>query len=356
MVASSSPAAVSWLYYANRLYELPLGVASIAIAAVLAPAIAAARARRRPRRDRGARNRAASRSRSAWRCRPRSPSRVLAEPIAARPVRARRLRRARHRGGRRGAGGDLRRLARARAGEGARRRLLRPRGHPHADACRARRARRRGRSGRSCCFRTTAMSAWRRRSACPAGSAPALLGVDSAAARLASSRPRRRAPAAADRRWRRASWALAIFGLHALLASHVGRTDPLARLDRARRSWSPSGSPSISQASQLLGVARLRDLRRRNAPPADAPLLLHAAARSWHLAAQSTRVAAHGVQGTGVFRRAADRQSASRQLSRRDREIRRAAGAATTASIASSTCTPSRCGRTRPSCRARSAR
>ncbi len=41
MVASSSPAAVSWLYYANRLYELPLGVASIAIAAVLVPAIAA---------------------------------------------------------------------------------------------------------------------------------------------------------------------------------------------------------------------------------------------------------------------------------------------------------------------------
>jgi putative peptidoglycan lipid II flippase len=42
MIASSSPAAVSWLYYANRLYELPLGVASIATAAVLAPTIAAA--------------------------------------------------------------------------------------------------------------------------------------------------------------------------------------------------------------------------------------------------------------------------------------------------------------------------
>jgi putative peptidoglycan lipid II flippase len=41
MVASSSPASVSWLYYANRLYELPLGVASIAIAAVLGPVIAA---------------------------------------------------------------------------------------------------------------------------------------------------------------------------------------------------------------------------------------------------------------------------------------------------------------------------
>ncbi len=41
MVASSSPAAVSWLYYANRLYELPLGVAAIATAAVLVPTIAA---------------------------------------------------------------------------------------------------------------------------------------------------------------------------------------------------------------------------------------------------------------------------------------------------------------------------
>ena len=40
-VASSSSAAVSWLYYANRLYELPLGVASIAIAAVIVPRIAA---------------------------------------------------------------------------------------------------------------------------------------------------------------------------------------------------------------------------------------------------------------------------------------------------------------------------
>jgi putative peptidoglycan lipid II flippase len=40
MVASSSQAAVSWLYYANRLYELPLGVVSIAIASVLVPAIA----------------------------------------------------------------------------------------------------------------------------------------------------------------------------------------------------------------------------------------------------------------------------------------------------------------------------
>jgi putative peptidoglycan lipid II flippase len=41
MVASSSQASVSWLYYANRLYELPLGVVSIAVAAVMVPMIAA---------------------------------------------------------------------------------------------------------------------------------------------------------------------------------------------------------------------------------------------------------------------------------------------------------------------------
>jgi putative peptidoglycan lipid II flippase len=41
MVASSSPAAVAWLYYANRLYELPLGVVSIVIASVMTPMIAA---------------------------------------------------------------------------------------------------------------------------------------------------------------------------------------------------------------------------------------------------------------------------------------------------------------------------
>jgi putative peptidoglycan lipid II flippase len=41
IVASSSPSAVSWLTYAYRLYELPLGVVSVAIAAVMTPALAA---------------------------------------------------------------------------------------------------------------------------------------------------------------------------------------------------------------------------------------------------------------------------------------------------------------------------
>jgi putative peptidoglycan lipid II flippase len=41
MVASASPNAVSWLYYANRLYELPLGVVSVAVSSVMVPLIAA---------------------------------------------------------------------------------------------------------------------------------------------------------------------------------------------------------------------------------------------------------------------------------------------------------------------------
>jgi putative peptidoglycan lipid II flippase len=41
IVASSSPSAVSWLTYSYRLYELPLGIVSIAIASVVTPTIAA---------------------------------------------------------------------------------------------------------------------------------------------------------------------------------------------------------------------------------------------------------------------------------------------------------------------------
>lgn len=42
MVASSSPHAISWIYYANRLIELPLGVVAVAAGTVLLPAFAQA--------------------------------------------------------------------------------------------------------------------------------------------------------------------------------------------------------------------------------------------------------------------------------------------------------------------------
>jgi putative peptidoglycan lipid II flippase len=40
IIASSAPAAISWLYYADRLYQLPLGIVGIAIGVVLLPEIA----------------------------------------------------------------------------------------------------------------------------------------------------------------------------------------------------------------------------------------------------------------------------------------------------------------------------
>lgn len=42
VVASNSPSAVSWLYFANRLIELPLGIVGVAVGAVLVPELARA--------------------------------------------------------------------------------------------------------------------------------------------------------------------------------------------------------------------------------------------------------------------------------------------------------------------------
>src|ERR1700722_15222019 len=40
IIASSQPSAVSWLYFANRLIELPLGIVGVAMGTVLVPALA----------------------------------------------------------------------------------------------------------------------------------------------------------------------------------------------------------------------------------------------------------------------------------------------------------------------------
>ena len=42
IIASSSPSAVSWLYFANRLVELPLGIVGVAMGTVLIPELARA--------------------------------------------------------------------------------------------------------------------------------------------------------------------------------------------------------------------------------------------------------------------------------------------------------------------------
>ncbi len=46
IVASASPAAVSWLYFANRLIELPLGIVGVAMGTVLVPELTRAHPRR----------------------------------------------------------------------------------------------------------------------------------------------------------------------------------------------------------------------------------------------------------------------------------------------------------------------
>ena len=254
---------------------------------------------------------------------------VLAEPIAARAVRARRLRRARHRGSRRGAGGDLRRPARPRAGKGARRGSFAhedtrtpmlaalPGSRPRSPA-------------RSLCFRATAMSgrggdrALRlgRRHRC---SAPCCSG-----ARLASPRPRRAAGGCRGSSLAtRPRWALVLLGAHD--AARAAISAPTHRSSRASAALALlvavglaglSGEPRSSSASRACAISS-RAVRR----PAPDPVSGLARGRAvMACGRRNRRGIGHGVQGAGVFRRAADRQPAPRQLSRRDREVRRAAG------------------------------
>ncbi len=68
IIASSSPSAVSWLYFASRLVELPLGIVGVAMGTVLIPELTRA-VRAEDRAAVAPRNRAASNLRSGWRCR-----------------------------------------------------------------------------------------------------------------------------------------------------------------------------------------------------------------------------------------------------------------------------------------------
>ena len=84
---------VSYLFYADRLVQLPLGIVGVALGTALLPALSLA-VRERPGRARGAEPRRWS-SRCCWRCRRRSGLVLLAQPIVPCPVRAWRLRRRR---------------------------------------------------------------------------------------------------------------------------------------------------------------------------------------------------------------------------------------------------------------------
>ena len=64
IIASSSPSSVSWLYFANRLVELPLGIVGVAMGTVLIPELTRALRSEDHVRRRACANRAASNSRS----------------------------------------------------------------------------------------------------------------------------------------------------------------------------------------------------------------------------------------------------------------------------------------------------
>ena len=135
IIASSSPSAVSWLYFANRLVELPLGIVGVAMGTVLIPELT--RAVRGE--DRAAVAHAESRGLelAVGLALPATLGLiVLADADRAAAVRARRLHRRGHEGD--GARADVADAgaAGACAGEGAVAGILRARGYDDAAGCR----------------------------------------------------------------------------------------------------------------------------------------------------------------------------------------------------------------------------
>ena len=130
-VGSFFDGAVAWLSYADRLYQLPLGVVGVAIGVVLLPDLARRLGAGDHAGGRSALNRAAEFTLALT-----LPGRAGADrhprPDRLGAVRARRLRPGRHRRDRARRGDLRRRPAGLRAAEGGAAGLLRPRGHPHA--------------------------------------------------------------------------------------------------------------------------------------------------------------------------------------------------------------------------------
>ena len=159
IIASLQDRVVSWLYYADRLFQLPLGVIGVAVGVVLLPELSrrlrsgdhqAAMDEREPlARDRAALDPAGG----------RRPVR-RGKPHRARPVRARRIQRYRCAFDRRHACRARPRSPRLRADQSVPSRLLRPRGHQDADdLCRHR-------HGRQCHAGTSPVRRARRRRHC----------------------------------------------------------------------------------------------------------------------------------------------------------------------------------------------
>ena len=353
MVASSSQAAVSWLYYANRLYELPLGVISIAIASVLVPAIAASVRS-------GTAASAAAQSRgfeiAIGLALPSAVGfAVLAEPIAAalfergafgRAIPQRSPRRSRRSAPACPATRSRRYSARCRSRmrTRARRCLLRSSGlrPPSSDRLRCFPLRPRRRGGGDCDFRLGRRDDPRHDLA-----ATGWLRLDRDAARRL---PRIVLAAVV--------MGLSIFAVLALLAPLFNASGSLARMAALARPGRDRAWRLYLASLEVLGVARMRDLLAAVRKPRPRSERSSCALRPRVMPcggatdedpgmAFKERVFS-GVQPTGNLHLG--------NYLGAHREIRRAAGQATTASIAWSICTRSRCGRIRPSCRRRSAR
>ena len=135
MIASLQAGAVSFLYYADRLYQLPLGIVGIAIGVVLLPDCRASSAPATWPAVHESQNRSLEfglmltlpAAIGLGHCRP-------ADHFGA--VRARRIHRVRYNCDRLGPGRLLRGTAGIRPDQGLPAGVLRPRGHPHADVVR----------------------------------------------------------------------------------------------------------------------------------------------------------------------------------------------------------------------------
>ena len=299
--------------------------------AVMVPAIAASVRAPTTRRDRRPRSRAPSRSRSASRCRPRSRSRCWPRRSPAACSSAARSGRAtppqsRRRWRRSAPACPATRWKRCSARCRSRTRTRARRCWPRSPGWRPRSPARSllfPRYGHVGVAAAIALSGW---------VGAALLGVV-LARRGWLAVDRALAAAAADRRWRPSLMGVVVVGLQGTGCAHA-RRDRLGARSRSLATWRVAGRvPGLRGLSRrrcrLFGVARHR-ASCSTAPPSrlTAPLMppLAPARRAMACDAAQSEGRRNGIQGTGVFRRAADRQPASRQLSRRDREVRRAAG------------------------------
>ena len=132
VIASMQNGAVSYLYYADRLYELPLAIVGIAIGVVLLPDVARHLRAENHEAVHGQPEPFARVRRTADAAGGRRSSH-RSDRHRCRPVRARRLQCQRHASHRLGPGDLRHRPAELRVDQSVFARVLRPRGHAHAD-------------------------------------------------------------------------------------------------------------------------------------------------------------------------------------------------------------------------------